>query len=82
MNRKLGFASLSSTALFCVGLLSGVIAGTMLSAVVFLFQSRGTPLQTAAAAERACGHYESRAEQNACIKEWLVARRATSVAER
>lgn len=82
MNGRLGFASPTCAPLFSAGILSGVIAGTLLSAVVFLFQSRGTPLETAAAAERVCGHYLYRSEQDACIKEWLAARRATTVARR
>lgn len=82
MNAKLGFATPAGAMLFSAGILSGVIAGTLLSAVVLLFQSRGTPLETAAAAERVCGHYAYRSEQEACIKAWLAARRATNVANR
>lgn len=80
MNAKLGFATPAGAMLFSAGILS--IAGTLLSAVVLLFQSRGTPLETAAAAERVCGHYAYRSEQEACIKAWLAARRATNVANR
>lgn len=82
MNGKLGFASPTGAVLFCAGLLAGVIAGTLLSATVLLFQSRGTPLETAAAAERVCGHHLYRSEQEACIREWLATRRANSVAKR
>ena len=82
MNAKLGFASVKPAVLFTAAVLAGMIAGTLISATVLLFQSRGTPLETAAAAERACGRYESRPEQEACIKEWLAARRASTVARR
>ncbi len=82
MDAKLGFASLKPAVVFTAALLAGLIAGTLLSATVFLFQSRGTPLETAAAAERVCDRHLTKSEQEACIKEWLAARRASRVANR
>lgn len=82
MDAKLGFASLKPAVAFTAALLAGLIAGTLLSATVFLFQSRGTPLEEAAAAERACSQYPYKSEQDACIREWISARRAATVAKR
>ena len=82
MNAKLGFASVKPAVLFTAAVLAGMIAGTLVSGTVFLFQSRGAPLEEVAAAERACSQYAYRSEQDACIKQWLSARRATTVAKR
>ena len=68
--------------LFSAALLAGLIGGTLLSAVVLLFQSRGTPLEVAAAAERACAHHLYKSEQDACVKAWLAAKHATPIANR
>jgi hypothetical protein len=52
MNGKLKFASPSGVLLFSVAVLAGVVAGTLLSTVVLLFQSRGSPMQAMAGAQR------------------------------
>lgn len=82
MNGKPSFASPGGLAIFSAAVLAGVVAGTLLSAVVMLFQSRGTPMAELAAAERVCDRRLYRSEQAACIREWLAAKRATSVANR
>ena len=82
MNTKLSFASPGGLIIFSAAVLAGVIAGALLSAVVMLFQSRGMPMEGLVAAERACGHHLYSSEQEACIREWLAARRVTSVAKR
>lgn len=82
MNGTPRFASPSGVLVFSAALLAGVIAGTLISAVVLLFQSRGTPLEEIAAAERACPPELYRSERDACLKDWLAARRATTVAHR
>jgi hypothetical protein len=82
MNDKLSFASLGGLALFSVAVLAGVIGGALISAVVLLFQSRGAPMAQAVAAEKVCGHHQSRWERDACVKEWLAVKRAAHVVSR
>ena len=72
----------SGLVLFSAAVLAGIIAGTLVSAVVLLFQSRGTPFELSAAAERACVQYVYKSERDACIKDWVATKRSTSVANR
>lgn len=81
MKRKLSFTSLGALVTFSAAILAGVIATALLSAVVLLFESRGMPMELQVAAEQACGHHLCRSQQEACMKEWLTARRATTVAK-
>ena len=59
-----------------------VIAAGILGGVGTLFQSRGTPLATVAAAERACEHQAYASDRKACMKRWTVASRTIAVAAR
>jgi hypothetical protein len=60
--------------------LAAIIAVAMLTSVTELFRSQGKPLEHVAAAERACLTYRYVSEREACIREWLVAKRGESVA--
>jgi hypothetical protein len=82
MNGKLRFASPSGVLLFSAAGLAGVVAATLFSTVVLLFQSRGTPMEAMVAAERACGPDLYRSERQACVKEWLAAKCMRSLANR
>jgi hypothetical protein len=50
MGAKLGFASSGSVLVFAASVLAGLIAGTLFSAVVLLFQSAEIPTEAVAAA--------------------------------
>jgi hypothetical protein len=53
MGAKLSFASPGSMLVFAAAVLAGLIAGTLFSAVVLLFQSPWTPMEATAAAQHA-----------------------------
>lgn len=80
MNAKPTFASHSSILTVAAATLAAVIGVAILWAVVVLFQSRGAPMERLAAAERACTQHAYQSERDACMKQWLAASRATSVA--
>ena len=82
MNAKLNFAFPSSTQTVAAAALATVIATGILWAVVTLFQSRGTPMERLAAAERACAEHAYQSERAACMNEWLAASRPGAIARR
>jgi len=79
MNAQLNFASPRST-LTVAATLATLIALGILWVVVALFQSRGAPMEQLVYAERACAQYAYQSERKACMKQWLAASRATTVA--
>ena len=64
----------SEKPIFIVGAaaFAAVIALGILWSVVFLFQSRGAPMERLAAAERACAHYAYPSERHTCMQQWLA----------
>jgi hypothetical protein len=54
--------------------LATFIALGLLTAVAFLFQRDGAPMEQLAAAERACTQHVYVSEREACMRKWLVAR--------
>ena len=50
----------------------GVVAGSLVCAVVLLLQTKGTPKEQWVAAQQACAHYHYhyRAEREACMAQW------------
>ncbi len=74
------FAADSGWLKFSAATAVGVIAGALLSAVVLLFQSRGTPTEQWLVAERACAHYHYRSERETCVMQWIARSRAMAVA--
>ena len=53
-----------------------IFAGALLSAVVLLFQTRGTPTEQWLVAERACAQFHYRAERETCMAQWLARSRS------
>lgn len=49
-----------------------VLAGSLLCAVVVLFQSKGGPKEQWVAAQQACAQYHYRAERETCLEQWRV----------
>lgn len=82
MNAKPTLPRTSSISTTVVAALATLIAIGLLSAVAFLFQHDGTPLAQLAAAERACKQQVYISEREACMREWLAAARASSVASK
>jgi hypothetical protein len=62
--------------------LATFIAIGLLTAVAFLFQRDGKPLEQLAAAEHACTQHAYVSEREACMREWLAAARASTVASK
>jgi hypothetical protein len=75
MNAKPNFASPGSSLTVIAAALATVIALSILSTVVMLFQSRGAPMERLAAAERACAQNAYQSERAACMNKRLVAER-------
>lgn len=82
MNAKLNLTAPNSIARLAAAALATIIAIGILSVVVNLFQSRGAPMEHLAAAERVCVSHSYQSEREACIKQWLVESRGTSVVSR
>ena len=81
MNAKPMLASSPGSILtFAAASLAAIIALCILWAVVFLFQSRGAPMERLATAERACAHHAYPSERHACMQERLVQSRVIPVA--
>ncbi len=80
MNAKPTFARPSSLSITIAAALATFIAIGLLTAVAFLFEHDGTPLQQVATAERACMHHVYVSEREACMGEWLAAARGQNVA--
>ena len=62
--------------------LATFIAISLLTAVAFLFQRDGRPLEQLAAAERACTQHVYVSEREACARNWIAAARASAVANK
>ena len=82
MNAKPTFAAPSPLSITVAAALAAFIAIGLLTAVVFLFQRDGTPLEQLATAERACTQHVYISERETCIREWLAAARASNVASK
>ena len=81
MNAKPTLASSPGSILtFAAASLAAIIALGILWAVVFLFQSRGAPMERLAAAERACAHHAYPSERHACMQERFVESQVIPVA--
>ena len=82
MNAKRTLPQLSSLSTAVVATLAAFIAIGLLSAVAWLFQREGAPMEQLAAAERACTQRAYVSERESCMREWLAASRASSVASK
>jgi len=82
MNAKPTFPQPSSFSIAVAAALAAFIAIGLLTAVTFLFQRDGAPLEHVAAAERACIQHVYVSEREACVREWLDAARASNVARK
>ena len=71
------FRRASSFSTTVAAVLATLIAMAVLTAVAFLFQRDGKPLEKLAAAEHACVQYVYVSEREACMREWLAARAPT-----
>ncbi len=67
------FIAATLAAIFAIGLLASVTA---------LFQRGGRPMERLVVAERACVGFAYRSEREACVSEWLAARRTISTASK
>jgi len=82
MNTKPTLPRSSSISSTVAAALATFIAIGLLTSVAFLFQRDGSPLEQLAAAERACTQHVYVSEREACMREWLVAARASKVANK
>lgn len=80
MHAKSTLSQPSSLTTTVVAALAAFIAVGLLSAVAFLFQREGAPMEQLAAAERACMQHAYVSERQACTRNWLAAERAHVVA--
>ena len=82
MNAKPTYPQPSSFSASVAAALATLIAIGLLTAVAFLFQRDGAPLEHLAAAERACTQHVYVSEREVCMREWLAATRASNVASK
>lgn len=82
MNAKPSFPRTSSFSITIAAALATLIAIGLLTAVAFMFQRDGKPMEQLAAAERACVQRVYVSEREACMREWLAAARSPSVASK
>ena len=82
MNAKPTFAHPSSLSTTVAAASATFIAIGLLTAVAFLFQRDGRPLEQLAAAKRACTQEIYVSERDACMREWLAAARGSTVASK
>jgi hypothetical protein len=82
MNDKPTLARPRGVTIAVAAALSTVVAIGILAAVTALFQSRGAPMEQLAAAERACAEHAYVSQRENCMREWLAASRAQSVASK
>ena len=82
MNAKPTFRRSSPFSITMAAALATFIAIGLLTAVAFLFQRDGKPLERLAAAERACTQNAYVSEREACMRDWLVAAHASNVASK
>ena len=80
MNAKPALPQPSSLTTTVVAALAAFIAVGLLSAIAFLFQREGAPMEQVAAAERSCAQLAYVTEREACMREWLAAVRVRTVA--
>ena len=80
MNTQTNFAALHPVQIVAAAAIATVIAISLLWGVGTLFQSRGTPLERLAAAERACAHRVYPSERQACMNQWIDDSQKTTVA--
>ena len=73
MHAKTTFPQPSSFSTTVSAGLATLVAIGLLSAVAFLFQRDGAPMERLAAAERACTQHVYVSEREACMREWLAA---------
>lgn len=82
MNAKPTLTRPSSISITVAAALATFIAIGLLTAVAFLFQRDGKPMDQLAAAERACAQRVYVSEREACMREWLAAAHASNVARK
>jgi hypothetical protein len=82
MIAKPTFPRSSSFSITIAAALATFIAIGILTAVAFMFQRAGKPMEQLAAAERACVQLVYVSEREACMREWLAAAHASSVASK
>jgi len=82
MNAKPTFPQPSSLSITVAAGLATLIAIGLLTAVVFLFQRDGAPMEQLIIAERACAQHVYMSERQSCMREWLVATHASNVASK
>ena len=80
MNAKPTFPRSAALSITVTAALAAFIAISLLSGVAFLFGRDGAPMQQLAAAERACIQHVYVSEREACMRDWLIAAHAFSVA--
>jgi hypothetical protein len=80
MNARPTFPRSSALSMTVTAALAVSIAISLLTGVAFLFRRDGAPMQQLAAAERACIQHVYVSEREACMREWLAAAHAFSVA--
>ena len=74
------YAPQSSLGTTIFAAVAAAIAIGLISVVVSLFRSDGSPFEQLVAAEKACKQYNYVSEREHCMNEWLAAARATRVA--
>ena len=82
MNQQSKALTLGRLATLTAGFAAVVASLAILTSVTLLFQSRGMPLQTLAAAERACLDKAYLSEREACMQRWATESQFTTVAVR
>ncbi len=82
MNAKRAYPQFSPLSTIAAAAIATFVAIGLLTAVAFLFQRAGTPLEQLVAAERACIQRLYVSEREACMHEWLATARASAVAVR
>jgi hypothetical protein len=82
MIAKPTFPRSSSFSITIAAALATLIAIGLLTAVAFMFQRDGKPMEQLAAAERACIQRVYVSEREACMREWLAAARSSNVASK
>ncbi|HEY5283332.1 MAG TPA: hypothetical protein VIM14_11140 [Polyangia bacterium] len=82
MTAKSTFPRRSPLSITVPAALASLIAVGLFTAIAFLFQHDGRPLQQLAAAERACTQHVYMSERESCMREWLAAARAANLASK
>lgn len=82
MNQQSKVLTLGRLTTITAGFTAVVASLAVLTSITLLFQSRGMPLQTLAAAERACLDKAYVSERQACMQRWATESQFTIVAVR